>query len=156
MLARVKSEHCPVWLMTSGYDRPGDSQETLPAELAASRLGENLQHLEGPEILQEKLLRLGDTSVPADSTEPHMLLLNLEDSASLCELMRSVRKMPALQALPVIVLVGESHSLDLRRVYGSGINSVVSLPRERARRHQVLEVLACYWLDTALLAGGRS
>lgn len=152
MLAGVKPERCHIWLMTSGYDR----QETLLAELSDSRLGENLQLLEGPEILQERLLQLGDASVPADSTEPHMLLLNLEDSASLCELMRSVRKIPVLQALPVIVFVGESHSLDLRSVYGSGVNSVVPLPRERARRHQVLEVLARYWLDTVLLAGSRS
>lgn len=132
-------------------DDPGD-QELTRRSLQGDLLKTDLRVAnDGAEAL-DYLLRRGHFADPAASPFPDLVMLDLNmprvDGKQVLEVMR---KTPALQRIPVIVLTTSSEEVDVVRSYDLGCNSFLQKPVEVDSFIETIRTLRRYWLELVTL-----
>jgi CheY-like chemotaxis protein len=118
-------------------------ESAVPADLVVVR--------DGQEAV-DYLLRQGPYAAQGGWRGPDLILLDLNlPGMNGREVLQRIRTTPALRAVPVVVLTTSRREEDIQETYAAGANSYIEKPRDFARFVEVLQIIRCYWLDTALL-----
>lgn len=99
----------------------------------------------GQECL-DYLLRRGDYADPSSSPRPGILLLDLNmPLVDGFEVLRSIKEIPGLRRMPVVVLTTSSRDEDLARSYDLGANAYMTKPVGMEKLGEALERLHLFW-----------
>jgi CheY-like chemotaxis protein len=79
---------------------------------------------------------------------PALILLDLKiPCKSGLEVLAWLREQSQFKYVPVVVLTSSKHVIDMKRAYNLGANSYLVKPVDFDRLHQMIQVLAVYWLE---------
>lgn len=132
-------------------DDPGD-QELTRRSLQGDLLRTDLRVAnDGAEGL-DYLFRRGRFADPAMSPSPDLVMLDLNmPRVDGKQVLETMRRTPALQRIPVIVLTTSSEEVDVVRSYDLGCNSFLQKPVEVDAFIAAIRDLRRYWLELVTL-----
>lgn len=127
-------------------DDPDDADLTLRA-LGRARIGNPLLHLkDGVEAL-DWLFARGAHAGRDIREAPALVLLDLKlPRVSGLEVLAAVRKDPAYDAYPIVILTSSAEEEDLVAAYRDGVNSYVRKPVDFNEFASAVAQLGLYWL----------
>ena len=106
---------------------------------------------DGGELL-EYLRRERRYAPPADAPPPSLVLLDLNmPRMSGIEVLREIRRDPALRRLPVVVMTTSRQREDVVKSYELGANSFITKPVSFSGLVEVMRTLGRYWGGTVSL-----
>lgn len=98
------------------------------------------------------LYRRGEFADPAKPPRPGIILLDLNlPGTDGREVLRAIKRDPALHNIPVIVLTTSSAEQDIQRCYDYGANSYVQKPVDLHGFVTAMTRLKEYWFEVAVL-----
>ena len=138
-------------------DNPDD---ILLVQRAIKRLGvrANVAVVEHGDAAIDYLSGSGRYADRAQHPLPDVVLLDLKlPRRSGHEVLDWVRRQPALDATPVVIMTSSTEEADVRRAYRGRANSYLRKPVAFADLESVLQLLGTYWLATNVaLTPGRN
>lgn len=125
-------------------DNPNDAELTIAA-LQASRLVSPIRVVaDGAEALDFLFYR--GAYAGRKEGPPALILLDLKmPKVDGLEVLREVKKDPALRLIPVVMLTSSREEADLTRSYASGANAYVVKPVEFDEFMQAVRELGLFW-----------
>lgn len=131
-------------------DRPQDVRLTERALKKAGYQVDLIVATNGREALD----RLQRINGHANEPLPDLVLLDwMMPLVDGLEVLREVRKDPALRRVPVIVLTTSRTEGDVASAYDEGCNAYLTKPVDPNEFQKTIEALGLFWLETAVLPG---
>lgn len=138
----------PVILLVE--DNPADVKITERALREGAMTAELVVARDGEEAL-DYLLRHGRHATDSAWRGPDLVLLDLNlPRLNGQQVLERIRAVPALRALPVVMLTTSNRPEEVQQAYAAGANSYLAKPQDYGRFVEVLRLLQRYWLDTVL------
>lgn len=140
---RISKKPYITWLLaTVDWER----SELLDA-LMFNRLSHQLEVMTRSEELLERIKTLRDAG---NAECPNLILLALDyGTYSALETLKTIKSVPRLQAVPVILFTRPGRDFDTALAYQNGAASVISLPLRFEGLVRVMRTMEMYWFDVA-------
>ena len=125
-----------------------DDRMLLQDAFKETRISNELRFVENGEELIAYLRREGSYADPERSPYPGMVLLDLNmPKMDGREALGIIKKDPALQRIPIIILTTSKAESDIIRTYGLGVSSFISKPVTFEGLVDVVRALGRYWIE---------
>jgi two-component system, chemotaxis family, response regulator Rcp1 len=95
------------------------------------------------------LFRRGQFS---EAPTPDLVLLDLNmPKKDGREVLQEIKSTPGLKNIPVVILTTSSTDTDVMRAYAGSANSYFQKPRDLEKFQTIIQLIAQYWLNSAVL-----
>ena len=124
-----------------------DHAELVMRSLEDHPLANNVRHLSDGEAALDYLFRRGDFVDGEGGPRPHMILLDLRlPKIDGLDVLKEIRKSPAFDEIPIIVLTTSSADSDVHQAYHHHANSYLIKPNDFHTFDKLMTALGYYWL----------
>jgi CheY-like chemotaxis protein len=121
--------------------------EITRRNLEASRIANQIYHVEDGQAALDFLYRQGAYADPSASPRPHLILLDLRlPKVDGLEVLKQLKNDPSLGHIPVVVLTTSSAEVDVVKAYTNHASSYLVKPVDFDKFIQLMEVFGFYWL----------
>jgi CheY-like chemotaxis protein len=130
-------------------DSPSDAL-IIDRALREEQIDHRLTILQDGRAALDYLVRLKDSSTPAD-LDPDLILLDLNlPGIDGCQVLSAIKNDPELRSIPVVILTTSDREEDVLQTYAAGANTFIRKPDEYPRYRELVATLRLYWHETAL------
>ncbi len=124
-----------------------DHAELVKRSLESHPLACRIHHLPDGEAALDYLLRRGAFSDAEASPRPHVVLLDLGlPKISGLDVLKRIRSVDELDAMPIVVLTTSKAEMDVEEAYRLHANSYLVKPHDFADFTDLMSNLGSYWL----------
>lgn len=118
----------------------------------ASHIHTDIRWVKDGRALCDYLQRRDAYCDPKQSPWPDLILLDLNmPKMNGFEVLREIKRDPALKAIPVVVLTTSGAGADIDKAYQYGASSYIKKPIEMAQVIKTVSVINQYWLEIVSL-----
>lgn len=110
-------------------------------------LANRVTHLSNGQDALDYLLKRGAYSDPGKSRRPGIILLDLRlPLVDGLEVLKTIKSVPDLAHIPVVILTTSAAEVDMVRAYNCHANSYLVKPLDHIRFIEMMETFGYYWL----------
>ncbi len=121
--------------------------EIVRRNMESSRIANRLEHVSDGQEALDYLYRRNDYSHPERSPKPGLILLDLRmPKIDGLEVLKKVKKDPALARIPVVILTTSAAESDIARAYDCQANSYLVKPLDFDKFSDLIRTLGYYWI----------
>ena len=125
-----------------------DHAELIIRTLEEHKIANKVRHFFDGQSALDYLFQRGEFSNPAESTRPHVILLDLRlPRVDGIEILRAIKNDDVLKCIPVIILTTSDADKDVAKAYYNHANSYLVKPVGFEEFKQLMDNLGHYWLN---------
>lgn len=127
-------------------DSPDDVELTLRA-LRSGNLANNVHVVSDGEEALDFLFCRGAYASRTEQLQPRLVLLDLKlPKVDGLTVLREIKRNPATQTIPIVILTSSREQQDVVRGYQLGVNSYIQKPVDFDKFRETVRQLGWYWL----------